>query len=298
MPTHARKRILNDSPVMPAVLPVHGQTAAVEMIAPATATAWLKRGGKQRKLSERRANRLAASYRRGEWKLNGETIILDKDGCVLDGKHRLTACERSGVTIFSWVVRGVDPDAQDVMDTLAAGRGAGDVLSMDGVANANASASVGRSLFLIERFKRPEPRTVEAELQLSPLVIVEYAKDHNGEITSGIRLAETFRKKGLVGSLSAWATAMTLFLRIDTEDAYKFAHYMATGADMGARHPVLKLRNQVLNPNSAAGKSKDSRELIIALAIKAWNAMREGRELKYLAWRADGPQPEAFPVPV
>jgi len=32
--------------------------------------------------------------------------------------------------------------------------------------------------------------------------------------------------------------------------------------------------------------------------LKAWNAWREGREVKILAWKRGGANPERFPIPV
>jgi hypothetical protein len=37
------------------------------------------------------------------------------------------------------------------------------------------------------------------------------------------------------------------------------------------------------------------REALVAIAIKAWNAWREGKSLQTLSWRAKGRRAEPFP---
>lgn len=52
----------------------------------------------------------------GKWVENGETIKIDKEGRLIDGQHRLKAIERSGVTLWLWVARGVSPESFETVD--------------------------------------------------------------------------------------------------------------------------------------------------------------------------------------
>ena len=45
------------------------------------------------------------------WEANGDTIVFNEDGVLLNGQHRLTAVAEAGKPIVSLVVRGI-PDSQ------------------------------------------------------------------------------------------------------------------------------------------------------------------------------------------
>jgi hypothetical protein len=268
----------------------------VTTVTPDMAANWLARGGKNRKLNERRVDALVAAIHRGEWRLTGEAIKLDLNGQVRDGQHRLQAVVKSGVPIKTVVIRGVDEPAFDVMD-VGRPRTAGDVLSMHGYAYHNAVAGAVRLLLFMERAGRFSP-TREAERFITSTTTLDYLNAHD-DVNNGIRLADRVRKAGLQGGISTWGALFTLFLRIDAEQAYQFAHHLATGEDMSAGHPALQLRNRLRFRKAGEHQKADaSREQMAAMTIKAWNAFRKGQVIQMLYWRDDGPKAEAFPRPV
>lgn len=65
----------------------------------------------------------------GRWKYNGEPMIFDTNGDLLSGQHRLLAVIKSGVTIFTDMKFGVNPDVRDTVDTGTARR-PGDVVQL------------------------------------------------------------------------------------------------------------------------------------------------------------------------
>ena len=90
----------------------------VEEITPELAAAWVEKNLKNnRPLSPSRADKLAADITNGDWILNGQAIIFDEDGALVNGQHRLEACIRSGKPITSVAVRGVDRLAFLSIDT-------------------------------------------------------------------------------------------------------------------------------------------------------------------------------------
>lgn len=108
--------------------------ARVEEITPEIAAAMLAHSPEhQRGVKERYAASLAQAMRRGEWVVNGESIVVDEEGHTIDGQHRLRAVVASGVTIYSLVVRGVSV-SRDVFATLNVGksRSLADVIKIDG----------------------------------------------------------------------------------------------------------------------------------------------------------------------
>jgi len=73
-----------------------------------------------------------------------------------------------------------------------------------------------------------------------------------------------------------------------------------SGADLSEGSPILALRNYVDNlvfgESRQRGNTLNSRTWI-AIMSKAWNAWRDGRELKILNWKRGGAKPEPYPLP-
>lgn len=279
-----------------AIGPAPAINVEIAMVTPDMAANWLAKGGKNRKLNERRVDALVAAMHRGEWQLTGDSIKLDDDGRIRDGQHRLKAIVKSGVSIQTLVIRGVSEEAFDVMDS-GRSRTVGDVVGMHGYVSRNGVAGAVRLLIFMERYQRFAPNVREANQIITAPVTLAYLAKHD-DVVSGIRMGDTIRQAGLMGGISVWGALMTLFLRIDAESAYQFQHFLTTGADMSKGHPALLLRNRLLWRRE--GKTQASligREQTAALVIKAWNAFRKGQQIQQLLWRADGPKPEAFPVP-
>ena len=76
-----------------------GLDVEVITITPEMAQEWLDRGGTNRKITRRRIEAMSAAILRGEWRLTGEAIKLDKDGHVRDGQNRLHAIAEAGVPV-------------------------------------------------------------------------------------------------------------------------------------------------------------------------------------------------------
>jgi hypothetical protein len=60
---------------------------------------------------------------------------------------------------------------------------------------------------------------------------------------------------------------------------------------------VLALRNHLLGTQRDQFSTLSGRETLVALAVKTWNAWREGKTLQSLTWRAEGRRAEPFPLP-
>jgi hypothetical protein len=87
---------------------------------------------------------------------------------------------------------------------------------------------------------------------------------------------------------------MTLFFRLDPEQAEQFTEHLTTGAGLRRGHPLLMLRNRLLGSQRDQYSTLSGREALVAIAIKAWNAWRGGETLQALTWRAEGRRAEPF----
>lgn len=77
----------------------------------------------------------------GKWRLNGEPIIVDDQGCCVNGYHRLSACIEAGVPFRTLLVTGVPHETWTTVDTGKV-RSAGDVFQIDGIKNGIAKATL------------------------------------------------------------------------------------------------------------------------------------------------------------
>ena len=55
------------------------------------------------------------------------------------------------------------------------------------------------------------------------------------------------------------------------------------------------LRNRLLGSQRDQHSTLSGHEAVVAIAIKSWNAWREGKTLQTLSWRAEGRGAEPFP---
>lgn len=87
----------------------YGLTASVDIITPEQAQAYLDNNAKHRPIKDKKVAEYMAQMQDGAWKLNGKAICFDSTGRLLNGQHRLSAVVRSGVSLTTLVVRGLDP---------------------------------------------------------------------------------------------------------------------------------------------------------------------------------------------
>ena len=93
-----------------------GLSITVEIITPSEAQAYLNNNAKHRPIKDKKVAEYMEEMREGHWKLNGKTICFDRNGRLLNGQHRLSAVVRSGVSLTTVVVRGLDPDLVPAKD--------------------------------------------------------------------------------------------------------------------------------------------------------------------------------------
>ena len=141
---------------------------------------------------------------------------------------------------------------------------------------------------------RAFPSQRDSHLYITPVTTLQHVKDHP-EIIDGVRLGDRIYHSGIQGGIRLWSIITTLFLRLDPQQAEQFAEHLTTGVGLHRGHPVLMLRNRLLGSQRDQYSTLSGREAVVAIAIKAWNACREGKTLQTLSWRAEGRKAEPFP---
>jgi hypothetical protein len=263
-----------------ATITFEGRTLTLEIvrITPELAAAWLLLNRKNRRLNRRTTQKYARIMAEGGWMLNGEGIVFDETGALINGQHRLQSCLDSGKPFVTLVVRGVDPAAFKVFDRPKS-RTSADVLHIDGEVNTSILASVLMWLWRYEQdsmLSGPPPEPSER---------LEVLGRHPG-IRAAIRRGSTCAH---LLSPHIAAFCFYLFNRIDPDAADRFMVQVAEGTGLQATDPAYLLRRRMIE-SKGRREGAPGRDLI-ALWFKAWNMHRAGKGGRILAYKSSEPFP-------
>jgi hypothetical protein len=232
----------------------------------------------------RSAGTYAEAMRRGEWVINGETIVIASTGELNDGQHRLYAVIKSGVTVPMLLVFGVDRATRHTIDQGIA-RSAAHVLMMAGEKNTTNLATALRLLFQIDHSAGLNARPSTDELLA--------ALEKHPEVREPA-LREAWRLNGLFQtSVGAIGAALHLCLKHDQAKATAFYEIAVSGIGIeNAADPIAKLRTLYIE--HYARQTRLSGPEHAANFIRAYNAWIDGRR-SFRPWRTSKGEP--FPKP-
>jgi len=271
-----------------------GPQYKVVAVTPAMAERWLEESNTHnRNLRENAVDSYARDMLAGNWAENGESIKFAEDGTLLDGQHRLWAVAQSGATVRLLVATGLERGTQETMDD-GRKRTLADALTLRGEHNAVALASVLRRALMWEQGQR---RNTGAYTPTNTECL-QFLEKHpeareSADVSKSLR-APTKLPSSVIG-VTHW-----VFTRIDKEDADWFFKHLGTGAIADQFHPILTLRKKagdIADEAKRRGGGRVPEDVLLAFVIKAWNAYREGSQLKVLRFKPGGANPEQFPTP-
>lgn len=255
---------------------------SVETITPQMAQELLERNKINRKLRDDHVRTLAKEMVEGRWKVDGQSIIIDEEGNLLNGQHRLWASFNSNVSFTSIVVRNVDRSAFVTIDS-GMKRSAGDALALSGIKYGIQTAAIIRLVHFVSTGAR-DHRAISA---MSNSETVALFSKYPGVEECAALVACTSNLRKLMPPSPLGAT-MYFALKHNRQKALEFFDAIITGENLRRGDPRLSLRNFYLNRNAQRPNSR----VQLALLIKAWNAWIMGRELTVIKF-LDG---EEFPT--
>lgn len=240
---------------------------------------------RNRTLKKWLVSQMAEDMRSGAFQQHYSPILIDTRGFVIDGNHRLHAIVESGCEIEVTIVSGVPETAFEHVD-LGARRSAGDTLDVMGVKNWNAVATALAWLRMY-RSGALKYRTYRA------LRAFEAAEAYKGDtgVSDCVRAchrASTYTSVGMV------AAFLHLFREKDRLLANMFIEEAIGGLGGKKGDPAWELHRRWVE--NALSKRKAHTTEVAAWTVKAWNALRDGREVANLRWRIEVPKAEPFPV--
>lgn len=247
-----------------------GIISMVVDLTPALARALLNRNAGNRKISDICVTAYARDIAAGAWTLNGEPVIVSRDGKMNDGQHRCEAVVAADKTIPVLMVFGIDRDTRTTVDQGRA-RTAGDFLSMRGFGNVN---QLGAAASFAWRYVSHNRLADGSRLRPTKSEVLAFVAD-NPELVASL---EFVQRKGAVmtGGYSLlgfihWA----LWKAGGRLEADLFIHTLIDGTNLGAGDPLLYVRNRLINERGRM-RANDKAELI----FKAWNGWRTGKKVQ------------------
>lgn len=239
-------------------------TAEIVTVTPEMAALWLTRNGRNRRLDTATAQGLAAAIGRGEFKFDGNAICWDRDNNLLNGQHRLQAVVLTGVSLPFLVVRGLDPESQDVMDT-GRRRSLADCLYIRGEKNSKSLATMLRGTYAYHLHGTPATAGRVASMTssrgLDLLSRLPEMRDFAGGAPAPVGMT---RSQGCL--------LRFLFSQADADSAVEFFSLMDSGAGLADGHPVLALRDRLARV--AGQRHPIHARTLYSWSIRCFNAFR------------------------
>lgn len=229
----------------------------------------------------------ARAMNAGHWGLTGDTIKFGTNSQLLDGQNRLAAVRRSGVTMRTHVVFGIEPKLFANMD-IGKNRTPADVLHIAGVAYAPQTAATVRWLKILNSENPGDRGAKFSNDELLEAIQRDFDQD---KIKDSVKIAlEVKNATGApVGNIAA---LHYLFSQEDKQAADQFMQDWALGRG-GMRAPTTVLQ-KALSDLMVATNNRIHENVRNAMVIRAYLAHSRGEKLKLrdLQFRASDPLPE------
>lgn len=258
--------------------------ATLVTITPDMAREWLTRNRANRPTIEPRIFEYATDMEAGHWSVNGQAIIRDRHGNILDGQHRLMACDLAEVSFDSFVIDGVDPSAMSTIDK-GAPRKFSDTLALAGEPHATTLAAVVRATL---HFQVNDGRAATRFLDYRRGATTNELLAWFGEHKDNLRDAATLTRRvasspARLPSVSFGVTAFAGYVH-DVEGIAEFGRILCSGdAPEGDAAKVLR----EYGIRRALSKDKSDTNHCTILTVRAWNRWIRGERVdKLISYRA------------
>lgn len=256
-------------------------TTEVIQLTPEFAKTLLCKNTKNRPVSEALVSKYALAIERGEWKLNGEPVIIFSDGSLGDGQHRCEGVIRAGIAIPTVLLRGIDPESFSTINTGKL-RNAADTLAISGEVNSIRLSAAARA-YLREKLKG------RALANITTAQVVDCVRNH-----PHVRFWSN--QYGTLKNARLFPASVSGILAVASEKhgieiVESFFKKIMTGADLTERDPALILRERFINQTNV---SRLSAKLARTFIVKALNAHLTGKRITFLRMSPDEKDPEIF----
>lgn len=247
-----------------------------ETVTPYMAETWLKKNIRNRSTNQTRVETIAADILAGRWVVNGDAIRFGADDELYDGQHRLMAICKAGVPVQSNVVRGLEPEARDMIDMGGAVRNARDVVAItDGI-----NVSKAHVAWVVAADKMLDLGTLNSSTNAVTAAGLRRAIERHAPAAKALGDAlGSGNHRRLVSAASI--AAMLIAWKASPDKVVAFAEAVKTGEGLVAGDPALTFRNFLID---AQGKrvGSSARDDIALRTFTALDAHVRGESIKLL----------------
>ena len=242
-------------------------------ITPEIAARLLETNADNRRINQAQVNQIAKDILSKKWVMNGETIIVDKEGHLIDGQHRLWGVVEAQESIQSLMVFGLTRDSRFTVD-MGRQRKVGDYIHMTRAPNSTRAAAIARLWLDFEnnRYAKRAPATETATKQ----DVLAFWHDHEKQIQYALEAIGSVGFIVRTGSATPCCTAYgVLAARHDVESVEYFFHGVTTGTRLEASDPRYWLRDRI----ELLRRDGERNWVYLEAILRYWNAWREGKKL-------------------
>lgn len=246
---------------------------SIETITPQMAETYLVMNVENRPIRQSVVDRYAADMTAGQWKFAGEPIQFAGER-LLNGQHRLLACIKSAQPITVVVVRNIDPDAFEVMDS-GMKRSVADVVQARlNIPNSTIVAAAARFILAMQRSDMARSHE-NGRASISRHNIVAEVSEHRALYELAARNAKRVQNQCGFRPTSMIAFIVHL-VRLGAEPVtvLDFIDRTANGDNLSAGDPRLALRNWVMRRERVTAEEE------FAVLVHAWNAWTNNEQRK------------------
>lgn len=253
--------------------------SSLEKVTPAIAAEWLMHNGSNRRLDERRVKVYENIIREGLWKVNGDAIRFDMEGNLIDGQHRLQAIVKSGQSVQTFVIRGLEKESFATIDN-GKSRTAADVFYINGVKNSTIIPGILKTyeeLKLGHRDTKSNITITNIEAQKIYFEDTEFYGMVATE-TNTLRKGNSFLPASTIGGNACYLIKDRNY----PEDMVFSFFRQLCGKQMIKENGIYLLRERLMKERLHGVKT--TRYVQQILLIKVWNAFVKGKQLKKLVY--------------
>lgn len=270
--------------------------SVIETITPQKAKIYLEKNNSDeynnRSVYQPKVDQYARDMKNGDWRLNGETIIISKSGRTMDGQHRLLAVIQSGVTIQSYVIHGVD---DEVFASIGTGkpRTSADAAHIAGFQHASKISAIVKFVLNFQKgqYSQASLAYSKGKKAITNEAVVEYIRRHEESLYESYNYG--YNKENKVVSGTYLAGLHYIFKKLSETEANDFCNRVADGLALSKDNPIYLLRQRLISDVQAKRKMPPSEKL--ALICKSWNFYRKKRKISRLSLDIIK---EGFPKPI
>ena len=277
----------------------------VIQLTPNKAEKLLRTTKQNRSISKTNLKKLTGIWRRGNWKTNGSTIVVDANGNMQDGQHRCLFSIQEKVTFETVLVTGVNPRSFDTIDT-GKTRSRGDTLSAVGIKYYNDVAAALNLLSQYRKWQKSSSKKIPLGIYSTVLPdfqnseVLQILKKEPGIEQAAAFACQTHKTGG--ASRACVAFLYHIFSELTTvKDAETFLNAAIAGINSGGRKDPRNIAYQTISDAfmTSRAKGKPRANWTIAILTIAWNKWRSNKQISRLKWReTKETSKESMPMPI